>query len=152
MTPRFFLKYWLPVVAWMIFIFIGSTDLMSAEHTSRFIVPFLLWLKPDMSPETVARIHMLIRKLGHVTEYGILAALSWRGLRARIFSQRELIKPAMIVLLISASYAALDEFHQSFVATRTASPRDITLDICGAVIALALCWRCVRLHRRRLTT
>jgi len=148
---RFF-KYWLPVVAWMIFIFIGSTDLISAEHTSRFIVPFLLWLRPHMSPETVTRIHMLIRKIGHVTEYGILAALSWRALRARIFSQRDLMKPAMTALLISASYAALDEFHQSFVATRTGSPRDVTIDIFGAVIALALCWGCVSLRRRRLMT
>jgi hypothetical protein len=80
MTPRSFLKYWLPVVAWMIFIFIGSTDLMSAEHTSRFIVPFLLWLKPDMSPETIARIHMLIRKLGHVTD-----AEFWRRSRGERF-------------------------------------------------------------------
>ena len=61
------------------------------------------------------------------------------------------MKPAMTALLISASYAALDEFHQLFVATRTASSRDVTIDIFGAVIALALCWRCVRL-RRHLTT
>jgi VanZ family protein len=152
MTPRSFLKYWLPVVAWMIFIFIGSTDLMSAEHTSRFIVPFLLWLKPDMSPETIARIHMLIRKLGHVTEYGILAALSWRALRARIFSQRELMKPAMIVLLISASYAALDEFHQSFIPTRTASENDVLIDVCGGCIGLVLCFALNRVRARETRT
>ena len=30
MKLRWFLKFWLPVVAWMVFVFIGSTDLMSA--------------------------------------------------------------------------------------------------------------------------
>ena len=67
-----FLKYWLPVLLWLGFIFIGSTDLMSAEHTSRFLIPFLLWLKPDISPEALAQVHFILRKLGHVTEYAIL--------------------------------------------------------------------------------
>jgi hypothetical protein len=39
---RNFLKYWLPLLICLGVIFVGSTDLMSAEHTSRFIVPTLL--------------------------------------------------------------------------------------------------------------
>ena len=46
-----FLKYWLPLLIWLGVIFVGSTNVMSAEHTSRYIVPFLLWLKPGMSPQ-----------------------------------------------------------------------------------------------------
>jgi VanZ family protein len=46
---------------------------------------------------------------------------------------------AGIVLLASAVFAVSDEFHQSFVASRTASPVDVLIDICGALIALALC-------------
>jgi hypothetical protein len=65
----------------MLLIFAGSSDVLSAEHTSRFIVPFLLWLNPSMSYQTIAAIHMFIRKTGHVTEYAILAALLWRALR-----------------------------------------------------------------------
>src|SRR5438552_10473017 len=76
-----FLKYWLPVLAWLGFIFIGSTDLMSAEHTSRFLIPFLQWLKPDISPVVVDQINFVMRKLGHITEYAILAMLFWRALR-----------------------------------------------------------------------
>src|SRR5438105_2676047 len=74
------LRYWLPLLAWIGLIFIGSGDLMSAEHTSRFIVPFLHWLSPDLSPETLEQIHVLIRKLAHVTEYAILAVLLWRAI------------------------------------------------------------------------
>src|SRR5207302_10580778 len=41
-----FLRYWLPVLIWLVMIFVGSTDLMSTEHTSRIIGPILRWLHP----------------------------------------------------------------------------------------------------------
>jgi len=44
---------WLPVIAWMSLMFAGSSDLMSAEHTSRFLAPILRWLKPDISVATL---------------------------------------------------------------------------------------------------
>ena len=37
---------WTSVIGWMFLIFVGSTDVLSAEQTSRFVVPFLLWLDP----------------------------------------------------------------------------------------------------------
>jgi hypothetical protein len=74
-----FVKYWLPLLLWLGVIFLGSTDLMSAEHTSRFIVPFLRWLKPDISPETFASIHFIVRKCAHVGEYAVLALLLLRA-------------------------------------------------------------------------
>jgi hypothetical protein len=51
---RSFLKYWLPLLIWIYLIFVGSTDLMSAEQTSRFLVPFLRWLKPEISAQALA--------------------------------------------------------------------------------------------------
>src|SRR3989442_6877169 len=76
-----FLKYWLPLLVWLGVIFLGSTSLMSAEHTSRLIVPILLWLKPGMSPKTIWIILVIMRKCAHVSEYAILALLLWRALR-----------------------------------------------------------------------
>src|ERR1043165_4687728 len=93
-----FLKVWLPVLAWMIFIFVGSTDLLSAEHTSRFIGPFLRWFSPDISDATIGSIQLIVRKCGHLTEYAILAALLCRALRQ---------STAWIAFLIAALYAAL---------------------------------------------
>ena len=55
-----FLKYWLPLLIWLGVIFVGSTNVMSAEHTSRYIVPFLLWLKPGMSPKAIWVILVLL--------------------------------------------------------------------------------------------
>jgi VanZ family protein len=127
----------------MIFIFIGSTDLMSAEHTSRFIGPFLRWFAPDITEATVASIQLVVRKCGHLTEYAVLSGFLYRALRQR----REQVIPAVIIaFLIAAIYAALDEFHQSFVASRTASAWDVMIDCLGAFIGLAICSR----FRRRL--
>src|SRR5437764_13594746 len=74
-----FLKYWLPLLIWIVVMFVNSTDLMSAEHTSRFILPILFWLKPGMSPQTILAILVAIRKCAHLTEYAILALLLFRA-------------------------------------------------------------------------
>src|SRR5215469_10384693 len=77
-----FLKYWLPLLTWLVVIFVGSTSIMSAAQTSRYIVPFLLWLKPGMSPHAIWIILITIRKCAHVIEYAVLALLLWRALRS----------------------------------------------------------------------
>src|SRR5438093_4581488 len=76
-----FLKHWLPVLVWIAVIFVGSSDLMSAEHTSRFLGPFLRWLKPDVTADAIAKVQLFVRKVAHLTEYAILAILLWRALR-----------------------------------------------------------------------
>src|SRR5437762_14140264 len=101
-----FLRYWLPLLVWLGVIFFGSTDLMSAEHTSRFIVPFLRWLKPDISPETLASIHFIVRKCAHLSEYAVLALLL---LRAAIFMTN--LKRSLVILYVSIWITCL------FVAT-----------------------------------
>jgi VanZ family protein len=134
MSARRFLQYWLPVVAWMIFIFLGSTDLLSAEHTSRFIGPFLRWFAPDVSDATIASVQLFVRKCGHLLEYAILAALLYRALR----TWRD--HPFRLAFVFTAMYAAFDEFHQSFVASRTGSPWDVVVDCAGALLGLLFFW------------
>jgi VanZ family protein len=177
-----FLKYWMPVFVWLGVIFVGSTDLMSAEQTSRFLVPFLRWLKPDISPETIAQIHFLFRKLGHISEYAILAMLFWRAVyrgtnlemkmspdpakaggsfdtktvAGHIVQTEGAGRPILLdsigcqwvrsrsilflsVWMVCAIFAAMDEFHQSFVASRTAAPGDVLIDSGGAIAGLIIC-------------
>jgi VanZ family protein len=45
----------------------------------------------------------------------------------------------LLAWLAAAIFAVTDEFHQSFVPSRTASPIDVMIDICGAMIGLAIC-------------
>jgi VanZ family protein len=133
-----FIKYWLPLLLWIGLIFLGSTDLMSVEHTSRFIVPLLRWLKPDISPETLASIHFMIRKCAHVGEYAVLALLLVRAATCMTSLTR-----SMPILRISAwvgcfLVAATDEFHQAFVASRGASVIDVVIDSAGAILGLLI--------------
>ena len=134
-----FLKYWLPVSIWLGLIVIGSTDLMSAEHTSRIIGPVLRSFNPDISAETIAQIQFVVRKTAHVMEYAILAALLWRALRAGVRWQTRMLRLFIAIWFVCAVFAASDEFHQSFVPSRTASPIDVMIDIFGALIGLVIC-------------
>jgi len=145
---RSFLKYWLPLLTWLCVIFVGSTDLMSAEQTSRFLVPLLRWLKPDISTEALAQVHFFVRKLGHISEYAILAVLVWRALRGGTNLQMKLAVLFVAAWILCAIFAASDEFHQSFVTSRTPSFDDVLIDICGAFIGLAIC---LGFLRRRAT-
>ena len=146
------LKYWLPLVIWVGVIFVGSTDLMSAQHTSRFIVPFLRWLNPDISWAAINTIHTVIRKLGHFSEYTILALLLWRALYsgATLRTKTPILFGA--VFLACAVFAVGDEFHQSFVESRTPSDRDVLLDsagaFLGALIAVAFSQRAKQSNAR----
>ena len=122
----------------MLLIFAGSSDALSAEHTSRFLVPFLLWLDPAISYQAIEAIHLVLRKIGHFTEYAILATLLWRALRGTFTSvPRRCIAAA--ALLVAAAFAISDEFHQSFVPSRTAAVHDVCIDFIGAAIAVLLC-------------
>jgi VanZ family protein len=132
------LKNWLPVFIWLGVIFLGSIDLMSAEHTSGFIVPFLRWLKPDISQEALSSIHFIVRKCAHLGEYAVLALLL---LRAAIFMTN--LKWSLAILYVSVWVACLfvattDEFHQTFVASRGASATDIMIDGGGAILGLLI--------------
>jgi len=135
-----FIKHWLPVLIWLGVIFLGSTDMLSAEHTSRFLVPFLRWIDPQISFATLNAIQLGIRKLGHLTEYAILAMLLWRALRSGTRWQMKMSISFLVAALASAIFATSDEFHQSFVPSRTASPTDVMIDICGTLIGLSICW------------
>ena len=133
----------------MAVIFLGSTDMLSAAHTSRFLVPFLRWLDPQISLAALNAIQFGIRKLAHLTEYAILAALLWRALRGGTRWQVKMSILFFVAWVACAIFAASDEFHQSFVPSRTSSPIDVMIDICGAFLGLGVCWMFAR--RKRAT-
>jgi VanZ family protein len=135
--PRFpqFLSRYLPLVVWAAFISYASSDNFSAGNTSRIIGPLILWFFPNTSAETLAIVHFVTRKIAHFTEYAILGFLAARAFRT---SSRPAIRDHWF--LISAGlivvYALVDEYHQSFVPTRTASIFDSLIDMAGGLAAL----------------
>ena len=152
---RSFLKYWLPVLAWMTLIFSGSGDARSAAHSSRIILPLMRWLCPHMSQEDLDLVVLLVRKCAHLTEYAVLAWLFWRAVRkpvkrdARPWSWRL----AGGAILFVALYAGSDEWHQTFVPNREGCVRDVMIDTTGAVLGMGALWgyQWLRGCRRRVT-
>jgi VanZ family protein len=136
--PVGWLKLWLPAIVWAGMISWASTDAFSGNHTSLFVLPALHWLFPHASAETLDRLHFFIRKAAHFTEYSVLSFLLLRALRGAQRGWR--LRWAIEALVIAAGYSVLDEFHQSFVPSRSASPWDSLLDTSGAATAQMVLW------------
>ena len=129
-------KYWLPPVLWMAFIVGLSTDAGSSEHTESWLLPFLSALVPWATAAQLEALHWLTRRLAHLSEYAILAALWLRAfVRGRDLPPRT---AGLVALAISVAWAILDELHQSFVPSRSASLADVLVDSAGALIALTV--------------
>lgn len=126
-----------PLVLWMAFIFIASTGAFSADNTSRIIGPLLRWLFPDISEEKIALAHLITRKVAHFTGYAILGWLAARAFTTS-FHQPLRRRWFFISLLLVVLYSLTDEFHQSFVPSRTGSIYDSFIDMFGGLTALLL--------------
>jgi VanZ family protein len=138
--PR--IRRYAPLVIWMAFIFFASTGEFSASNTSRIIGPLLRWLFPNISEEQLTLAHSITRKVAHFVEYAILA---WLAARAFTTSSRQALRHQwfLISLLLVVVYSLSDEYHQSFVPSRTGSIYDSLIDISGGLAALLLyaLWR-----------
>jgi len=137
-----------PVVIWIGVIFFASTGNLSASNTSRILRPLLLWLFPDITEATLLQAHFLVRKGAHFTEYAILSLLAARAFlsSSKFYLRRRwwVASPALVAFV-----ALLDEYHQSFVATRTGTIYDSLIDITGGACAVAVValWRAARGRR-----
>jgi VanZ family protein len=121
----------------MAFISFASTGEFSAVNTSRFIGPLLLWLFPNISPENLTLTHALIRKTAHFCEYFVLGLLA---ARAFVSSSRLSLRSYWFqcATMLVVAYAFIDEYHQSFVPSRTASIFDSFIDIAGGVTGIVV--------------
>lgn len=92
--------------------------------------------------------HFVLRKTAHLTEYAILALLA---ARAFIGSYHHVLRRNwfIVVLILVGLYSLLDEYHQSFVPSRTASIYDSMIDTLGGLTALIIIaiWRAKRRRR-----
>jgi len=139
MIKQTYLRFWRygPLVLWLLFISFASTNQFSANNTSEILRPLVLWFFPNLSESRLAALHFLARKAGHFTEYAVLAFLSRRAFitSSHAFLQRNWFQSGLLLVVI---YALLDEFHQSFVPSRTASVYDSVIDIAGGLTVLLL--------------
>jgi len=128
---------WLLCAAWMVVIYVMSAmpgDTSGAQ--SGMIVDLLLaavsllFGADAAAAVSVELLSLLVRKAAHMTEYAVLFCLYRRALTLSGAKH-----PAITALLMSACYAATDEWHQGFVADRGPSAVDVGIDTLGAAIA-----------------
>jgi VanZ family protein len=141
------LKAWVAATLWLVVIAIESTSFASANNTGRILYPLLHFLF-GLSPERFEHWHFFIRKGGHVFGYGLLSILlfrAWRETLPVIGDPKWRLRWASIAVLGTALVASLDEWHQSFLPSRTGRWEDVVLDTCAGIAAqilLLLYWRC----------
>ncbi len=113
-----FIKLWLPVILWCLFIFIISHQ-------------------PDLRSDLPKVWDTIFRKLIHIVEFGALTILFFRALRGYgVIVARGLFFASVFSLL----YAISDEYHQIFIQGRLGSPLDVGIDSIGIIVAALTIW------------
>ncbi len=129
-----FLRY-APLILWIGVVLFASTTTGSMSNTSRFIRPVLEFLFPNAPEEVLLIYHGYIRKMAHLTEYGILAFWASRAFwnsSARYLQEHWYFAAFITVLMI----ASIDEYCQSFNSQRTGAIADVWLDCIGGIFVI----------------
>jgi VanZ family protein len=121
---------------WLALVIVLGSAHFGAQSTGPWVIPALMWIVPWATPRELQALHVVVRKLGHLTEYAVLARvwlhglLAWRRVSVRV--------AAWAALLVCAACAFLDEAHQSMLPSRTGSVGDAVLDCLGALMMLMM--------------
>lgn len=145
------LRFWLPAIAWMGFVFLASSDALSAHRTGSVLYALLRALFGPIEPGPFHTIHYVVRKTAHLTVYGVLSFLwfrAWRGPAFTAIAWR--MRWALRALGVCLVVAVLDEAHQHFVKSRNGSASDVVLDMCGAVLAQMVVFWVLRSQQEQL--
>jgi VanZ family protein len=124
---KWFLRYWLPPLAWMGLIFFFSAQ-------------------PDLPQAPGPWLDTVLKKTGHAMAYGVLAWLYLQVLGQHFGAGRSRAILRIVSIGLAAVYALSDEYHQTWVPGRDGNLLDVAVDGLGACGAMLLHWR---LERRR---
>ena len=139
-------RAWLPALVWLGLIAVESTGTFSAQNTGRILYPLLHALF-GLELAHFHTWHFFLRKSGHVIGYGILSLLLFRAWRATVRVKGDLRWAwvwCLDAILMTSLVASLDEWHQSFLPSRTGSVQDVLLDTTAALLAQGLLFAWLR--------
>jgi VanZ like family len=135
------LRAWWPAFVWMCLIACESTDVFSAEHTGSMLYTLLTRLFGDINLAGFLVFHHYLRKTGHFVGYGMLAVLLLRGWRATLDRDNvKFFRTALLSWLGTVFVATMDEWHQSYIPSRTGTWRDVVLDSTAGLIFLLVAY------------
>jgi len=124
---------------WAGFIFYLSTSGFGPSFTLWLLTQILTVLHVTVSPATFELLHFCLRKAAHMTEYCIFSLLIYASfLGTKDFEWRPRL--ALRSVVIAGLYSLTDEYHQSFVASRTPSLVDCGIDTTGAMVGMLMVW------------
>ena len=136
------------IVGWMFTIFDFSADdgEDSQSLSDKITIKVVHMIKPSYNSmpkqeqkDLFNRVSFIVRKIGHLGEYGILGLLV-TGLLLT-FDKIRAIKLKWIVLIATlwcTVYAVTDEVHQLFVHGRSAKIGDVFVDMFGGFLAAVI--------------
>ena len=151
MTPdqKQLLKVWIAAGLWLIVIAIESTQYLSSINTGRILYPILHFLL-GLDRARFEIWHHYIRKTGHFVGYFILSVLLFRAWRSTLSSSSLwALRWAGIAFFMSAFVASMDEWHQSYIPTRTGAVSDVILDSTAALVAQIVIFFFLQMRRSR---
>jgi VanZ family protein len=144
MKLRYKFLIWLPLIIIIFIIFmLSSENGKQSSELSRIVTEYMIRVIHALTSKTTIHwnqelftfdmLHYIVRKLGHMTEYAILAiTVSYpfhkNGIRKG--------KSALFSLGICFLYACSDEFHQLFIADRYGKSTDVIIDCLGAFLGI----------------
>jgi len=122
-----------------------STDAFSAEHTGSILWKIVHAIYSGITAGQFEVLHFLVRKSAHFCTYGVLSVFAFYSWRATLpGAERWAFRWGFMAVCTALAAGSLDEIHQSFVPSRTASSKDVLLDTIGAIcfqVVLALTLR-----------
>ncbi|MGH7621589.1 MAG: VanZ family protein [Gemmatimonadaceae bacterium] len=127
---------WLPVVLWVGLITWLSSDRFSDQQTAAWLTRTSALASLGLPPAAVAVANLILRKTAHLVEYAVLGLLIYRAL-ASVGLRLPWARVRWAVAL-AASCAMFDEVHQTLMATRTGTPKDVVIDTLGACLGALL--------------
>jgi VanZ family protein len=137
------LRAWWPAAVWIGIIAFESTDFFSSEHTGGMLYGLLTHFFGNIDLYKFLVFHHYLRKTGHVIGYGMLSLLLLRGWWATFGRTRALLwRTSLLSWLGTVFVASMDEWHQSYIPSRTGTWKDAVLDsVAGLVFLLVAYFR-----------
>jgi VanZ family protein len=134
-------RAWWPAFVWTGLISFESSDFFSSQNTGSMLYALLTRLFGDINFYYFLIFHHYLRKTGHVVGYGVLSLLLLRGWRATLVQDHALVlRTVLLSWLGTVCVAAMDEWHQSYIPSRTGTVRDVTLDTVAGVAFLLVAY------------
>ena len=130
-------------MVWIGLISMESSDAFSSQNTGSMLYALLTRLFGQIDLYDFLMFHFYLRKTGHVIGYGMLALLLLRGWRMTIGPARTWVNRMLLLSWLGTAFvASMDEWHQSFIPSRTGTVHDVILDsIAGlAFLLVAYLW------------